>query len=45
MKKKGGDGFGVERCKETCMGNSQERREGAVLTREKKKTQKGKRVI
>jgi hypothetical protein len=43
MKKKGGDGFIAEGCKETGMGNSQERGEGALLTREKKKKIEGKR--
>jgi hypothetical protein len=43
MKKKGGDGFIVEGCKETGMGNSQERGEGAILTREEKKKIEGKR--
>jgi hypothetical protein len=37
MKKKGGDGFIVEGCKETGMENSQEREERSLLTREKKK--------
>ena len=43
MKKKGGDGFIVEGCKETGMGNSQERGEGAILTREEKNKIEGKR--
>jgi hypothetical protein len=43
MKKKGGDRFIVEGCEETGMGNSQERGEKAILTREKKKKIEGKR--
>jgi hypothetical protein len=44
MKKKGGDRFIVEGCKETGMGNSQERGEGALLTREKKNNRREKEL-